>query len=115
MKLGDVVTNAIWVTGDESVGLRKRYEQDVTESIDTLCQGMGFIHGLVTFIEKHPESEDVPPVPDHIQGQRVRLLVAESTVVKKALEVIQESFVANLDKKDLAKLRSITRKAYAKH
>ncbi|MCH8330636.1 MAG: hypothetical protein IH946_04535 [Bacteroidetes bacterium] len=114
MKIGDEVENAIWITGDESQELRKRYERDVIGSIDFLCLEMGFFHGPVTFIEKRPGEDKVPPVPDHIQGQRVRLLIAEAIVTKKRPTTSKGSFVANLELKDLKELRKITRKAYAK-
>ena len=115
MKTGDVVENAVWLTGDEPEWMRKQYEQDVSESIDQLCEEFGFSHSPPVFIEKHPEAEDVPPVPDHIQGQRVRLLIGEATVMEKMPETSVGSFVANLEQDDLDRLRTITRKAHAKH
>lgn len=115
MKIGDIVTNAIWVDGNESKEMRAQYEKDVTNQIDILCQDKGFIRGEVTFIEKRPDAEDVEfPVPDHIQGDCVRLLVAEAKIVEKKIEVKIGSFVHNLDKKDLQTLRKMTRKAHAK-
>ena len=114
MKIGDEVENAIWLTGDEPEGMRKRYERDVIESIDFLCEDKGFYHGPVIFSEKRPGEDKVPPVPDHIQGQRVRLLIAEATITEKRPETSKGSFVANLDKKDLDKIRKMTREAYAK-
>lgn len=115
MKIGDEVENAIWITGDEPEEMRKQYERDVIQSIDDLCSSEGFTHGPVTFIEKRPEEDKVPEVPDHIHGQRVRLLVAEATVLHKVIFITGGSFIANLDKQDLKKLRQITRKAYAKY
>ena len=73
MKIGDVYESAVWITGDESPELRRRYEADVTEALTEICDSFGFLHGPVTFTEKHPADDSVPPVPDHIQGQRVRL------------------------------------------
>lgn len=114
MKTGDVVENAVWITGDEPQGMCEQYKKDVVASIDDLCQEMGFYHSPVSFIEKRPEEADVPEVPDHIQGQRVRLLLGSATVMGKVPETIEGSFVANLDQKDLGRLREITRKAHAK-
>jgi len=113
MQTGDVIESAIWLTGEESAEMRARYEDDVRGAIDYLCHEKGFIHGPVTFIEKRPEEDHVPEVPDHIQGQRVRLLVAEATVVAKATG--KGSFVANLEAKDLARLRDIIRRSWSKH
>ena len=110
MKIGDVIESAIWITGDESPSTRTRYEQDVRQAIADLCAEEGFEHGPVTFIEKRPGDDRVPPVPDHVQGSRVRLLVCEAQILCKRVATSEGSFVANLDKKDLLRLRSITRK-----
>jgi hypothetical protein len=110
MNLGDVIEKAIWLTGDESPELRKRYEQDVTQAIEDLCREHGFLHGPVTWVEKRPGEDRVPQVPDHVQGSRVRLLVAESIVTDYAPQTSEGSFIANLEKKDLERLRVITRR-----
>ena len=111
MKTDDLIESAIWITGDESPSLRTRYEQDERLAIDDACAEEGMEHGPVTFTEKRPGEDRVPPVPDHIQGSRVRLLVAESIVTGMAVQTSQGSFVANLEKKDLMRLRLITRRA----
>ncbi len=111
MKIGDVVNNAIWLTGEETEGLRMRYMYDVSDTIDELCQTEGFIHGEVVFIEKCPGDERVPKVPDHIQGPKVRLLIAEATVLKEIPKSNEGSFVDNLDRKDLIKLRKLTKQS----
>ena len=114
MKPGDIIESAVWLTGDEPQEMRERYKRDVTEAIDYFCHENKFLHGPVTFIEKLPGSERVPAVPDHVQGQRVRLLVAESTITAKAVVAPKGSFIANLDKHDLDRLRKITRIAGVK-
>lgn len=111
---GDIIESAIWITGDESQSDRARYENDVVNAIDETCSTEGFEHGPVMFIEKRPGEDRVPPVPDHVQGSRVRLLVAESTVTGVAVQTPQGSFIANLEKKDLLRLRLITRNAAKK-
>jgi len=115
MIIGDVINSAIWVTGDESAKMRADYEGQVSDAINYFCHEQGMIHGPVTFIEKRPEEDGVPEVPDHIQGQRVRLLVGEATVVAKAAANKKGSFVGNLDVKDLARLRGIIRRSHHKH
>jgi len=109
MRVGDLIQSSIWVTGDEHPAIRKRYEEDVIEAIDYLCDSEGFIHGEVNFTEKHP-MDDTPDVPDHIQGSRVRLLVGETEVTQKFVQTPKGSFVANLDIKDLMKLRAVIRR-----
>jgi len=114
MRIGDVIESAIWITGDEAPALREQYKNDVCRAIDDLCAEHGFEHGPVQFIEKLPGSNRVPPAPDHVQGSRVRLLVAEASLVGVSVATSHGSFVANLEKKDLERLRTITRRAWAK-
>ena len=88
LKVGDVIENSIWITGDEPYGMKERYRVDVSGTINDLCAKEGFEHGPITMIEKRPGDHRVPKVPDHIQGQKVRLLVLESTLVKKLLRSV---------------------------
>lgn len=81
MKPGDTIESSIWLAGTETAEDRARYERDVRESIDELCDQKGFIHGPVTFTELNPGDHRVPKVPDHIHGPAVRLLVAEADVL----------------------------------
>ncbi len=115
MKIGDMVESAIWLTGEESQEMRTRYEIDVSRSIDILCDEKGFSHGPVMFIEKRPEEDRVPEVPDHISGQRVRLLVAEAVLTEKSLAQVSGSFIYNLDRIDLQRLREITRRVHLQY
>ena len=113
MRIGDVIESALWITGDEPQTLRRQYERDVNNAIASLCEENGFEHGPVKFIEKHPDDDRVPDVPEHVQGSRVRLLVAEAEIVGKRPLSSAGSFVANLEKKDLVRLRAITRRKWA--
>jgi len=114
MKLGDVIENAIWMTGDESVDLKAKYRNDVLGTMDDLCEREGFIHGPITMHELRPGDDRCPEVPSHIHGSRVRLLVVESTLVTKLVVDSVPSFVDNLERADLVKLRKITRDRVAK-
>jgi hypothetical protein len=109
--VGDMIETAIWLTGDESKELRKRYEGDVCLAIDDLCKELDLVHGPVIFSVNRPGEERVPEVPDHISGQCVRLLVGQSLVVGRTQSASPEgSFINNLDPQDLFRLRDITRK-----
>lgn len=110
MHVGSTIESAIWLTGTEPEHLRDRYERDVRESIAMLCAETGFVHGPVTFTVKQPGDDRVPPVPDHISGPDVRLLVAEAEVVGQGPEVSTRGFVGELDAKDLERLRGIVRR-----
>ena len=115
MKVGDIIETAVWITGDENEGMRLRFEQQVSDHIDEICAYYNMIRGPIRWIEKRPGEPRVPPVPDHIQGQRVRLLVAEAPVTMEAPQQRPDSFVANLEPKDLKKLRGITKQSYSRH
>ena len=108
LKVGEVIVNSVWTTGDEPEGMKERYKKDIIESFDALCKTEGFIHGPVTIYEKRP-GEGIVPVPDHIQGSRVRLLILEATLVEELVLEVKPTFVGNLDLADLVKLRKITR------
>ena len=114
MKIGDTVESAIWLNGDESLEQRQRFETDVSHVIDLMCQEHNVFHGPVRFIEKRPGEERVPEVPDHVQGQRVRLLVAEADITAERPVENPGSFIANLDRMDLLRLRKLTREAHRK-
>ena len=113
MQLGDLIESAIWITGDERKSIRDQCEQGVREAIADLCAEEGFEHGPVIFTEKRPGEDRVPAAPAHVQGSRVRLLVGEAKIVWYQLSS-STGFVTNLDKKDLARLRGITRNAWLK-
>ena len=115
MKLGDQIESAMWMDGTETELQVQTHHAHVAAAISVLCYEQGWECGPTTFTEKQPGDECVPQVPDHISGPKVRLLVAEATVTGKKVETKPDSFVANLDRKDLARLRKMTRVAHAKH
>lgn len=110
MKKGDLIETAMWIDGTETKEQRALHEKTIIESIEEVCQYKGWMHGPVRFIEKHPMDDRVPEVPKHIKGPRVRLLVAECEVTAQTILTPKGSFIANLDKKDLERLRYITRR-----
>lgn len=114
MELGDVIESAIWLNGEETYEHRVRFERDVHHAIDRLCDKEGWLRGPVKFVEKRPGEDRVPVVPDDIQGQRVRLLVGEAEIVGKKPETSRGSFIVNLDRSDLVRLRKLTRDARRK-
>ncbi len=115
MKIGDTIHHSAWLTGEETVPDVERFRDRVKEGMAELCHDMGFIHGPVRWLEKRPGEEGVPEVPDHIQGQDVSLLIGEADILAKAPDIAPRKFVGDLDPKDLARLRQITRAAWAKH
>lgn len=116
MRAGDVAEIAIWLTGEETELQVGHWKTVVCAETATEAEKQ---HNVVlapwTFEEKRPGEDRVPPVPDHIHGADVRLLVAYAKVYPAKPLVTKESgFVHDLEKDDLAKLRKITRHAHAK-
>lgn len=116
MKPGDMADLAIWMTGEET-------EQNIQHWKTVVCGNLAketerqfnVTLGPWTFTEKRPGDDKVPPVPDHITGINVRLLVAEAKVGLGRPVILRETgFAADLDKNDLARLRFITRQAHKK-
>jgi hypothetical protein len=114
MKIGDTINTAIWLQGTEPPGMQAAYRAQVVDAIDELCDEKGFVHGPVRFEELPPNSDPrVPPVPDHIQGPDVRLLIAEADLTGPRLIEETRRFAGDLDTLDLERLRVITRRAHA--
>jgi len=114
MKPGDTIENAIWLDGTEKEWQRKAYEKEVARCITETCANEGFMHGEVIFHVKHPNDARVPPVPEHIKTLCPRLLVAETDIVGMAIEEVSSSFIADIEPRDLLRLRQITRNSMAK-
>jgi hypothetical protein len=115
MNIGDAVGNAIWLTGTETRELINQYKKTVQVSIDEAAATQRAVLSPVIWLEKRPGEERVPPVPDHIVGPDVRLLVGEAYIVGR-LKPLPEpgQLTDDLDSKSLATLRRVTRVAYAK-
>ena len=99
----------MWVTGDESPEVRARHVDDVNAAIEEACAEAGMRCAPPRWVEKRPGGDRVPPVPEHVQGSRVRLMVAEADVLGPLVVSAAGSFVAQLDRRDLQRLRTLTR------
>ena len=111
LRPGEVIETAIWMTGEEPDGLKGRFERDLRANLATMASAEGVIIGPLVMTEMRPGEECVPEVPEYIQGPDVRLLVAEATVVGETYES-EGAFVADLEPKDLERLRSILRRVH---
>jgi len=110
VQIGETVHSAIWLDGCETDEMVSQYKADVEQAIADLCRDSGVIAGPVKFSYKYPHEDGVPEVPDHVQGLAVRMLVGEADVVGKAPELKMNSFLGDLEKKDLERLRVIVRR-----
>jgi len=111
MKPGDTFEAAIWLSGKETVAIREQYRKDMNEALTVECRRHNLTHGELRFYELRPGHERVPPIPPHIDGPDIRMLVCEADI-KPGLR--PNSFLGDIDKKDLEVLRAVTRRAYAK-
>ena len=116
MRPGDRVECAIWLSGTETEQEIARWKTvDCHEIARRTEEHHGVALGPWTFVIKRPGEERVPPVPEHIQGPDVRLLVGECVAGQGRPKVERATgFVADLGKHDLEKLRRITRRARRK-
>jgi hypothetical protein len=113
MKPGDTVECAIWMDGRETPEQRQQFEKDVQIAMVEGQAQHGAILGPVIWAEKQPGDDRVPPVPEHIAGPNVRLLVAEARVIGLVANINNPvGFVHDLEPDDHALLRRITRRQY---
>lgn len=80
-KPGDIYEVAIWADGTEDPALLDRFKADARKAFGRRAKREGVAFGKLRLTEKQPNEDRVPPVPDHIQGPNVRLVVVEATVV----------------------------------
>lgn len=108
MKLGDLAECAVWIDGTETTDHLKQWKTDCSY---IMANGHDPVLklGPVSFEIKYPGQDRVPPVPDRIKGPDVRLLIATAEVVGFEIKRAY-SFVSDLDKGTLARLRAVTRK-----
>ncbi len=88
--------------------------ESIGDMLDLICKKNGVVHGNIRYEILKPEDDRVPPVPrwlENINGVIPRLLVA---ITKVTRDLHQESrgMSGDLDKKDLKRLRSITRREH---
>ena len=112
LRPGEVLQTAIWMDGKETVEQKRMFERDIRASLASLADFAGIIIGPLILTEKRPGDDRVPEVPNHIQGPDVRLLVAKATVMGHPYGHDSSAFVADLDVKDLARLRAILRRVH---
>lgn len=116
-EVGQTIEIAIWLSGTETDEHLLRWQSETVPATLKEAEARDSIMlGPVRFSIKRPGEDRVPPVPKHIHGPDVRLLLAEAPVLAKRppVVVIEQGLVADLTPEDLAKLRKVTRRAYAK-
>jgi len=115
LNIGMPVEVAVWLTGRETGAQIERWRRDVAAELGRFELENGVLLGERVWTEKRPGEDRVPKVPAHISGPNVRLWVCEACVAAPARPVIEKAtgFVHDLDKRDLERLRALTREAHA--
>jgi hypothetical protein len=114
-RIGLPVEVAVWLTGRETDDMIERFKRDCMAELGRFGLERDCVMGPATFVEKLPGEDRVPQVPAHVSGPAVRLLVCEAHVVATGMgEAVTKAtgFVYDLDRRDLERLRKITRRAY---
>ncbi len=81
MNPGDIMETAMWADGTETADQLADFETDIKAELARMANEEGVIIGPLMMTVKRPGEERVPPVPDHIKGADVRLIVGEAKVV----------------------------------
>lgn len=114
IKLGDTLELAIWLTGTETRQHIEQWRVDAPVMLTAPWPRFRIELSPLRWTIKRPGEDRVPPVPVSISGPDVRLLVAEADVTALGDIPRDRAFVGDLDKRDLAKLRKITKRALSK-
>lgn len=109
MKIGDLAECSIWLNGTETDAMFTRWKADCPYMMANEHDPVLKL-GPLKFEIKRPGEARVPQVPSHVFGPDVRLLVATAEVI--GFETRKSSFVNDLEERDLAKLRAITRRQH---
>jgi len=118
MKPGDTAEFSIWLSGEETEAQLHHFKDTIIPSVISKTEKQfKVVLGPPRFIIKKPGEDRVPPVPDHIKGIDVRLLVIEADVFPAPLSVIEKrsGFIDDLTKQDRDRLRKLTKKTFAKY
>ncbi len=112
---------AIWYDANEYVDPIKSCSESIRDMIDIMCAGTKDTHGDIDYKILKPGDDRVPSVPRWLEktdGATPRLLVAttKTQLMSSVSSVNQElpNIIGDLDKKDIARLRFMTRKAHHK-
>lgn len=112
----DTAQVAIWISDSEPPAKIMWWKaEEAPRRLRESADAAGVTLGPITWRELQPGQEDAGHPPDGVQGDNVRLLVAEAEVTGHRPQIVTRSFMADLDPKDLARLRAITVRAALPH
>lgn len=117
MRIGDEYETGVWYDANEWINPIAQCGKDLEDAIRHLCSNYRVRCGDIEFEVMKPGDSRVPEVPRWLEsktGVVPRLLVARTTIVGSVVNY-STGILADLDKKDLIKLRAITKRAHKVH
>lgn len=110
MHIGDTIeVLSVWLSGRETAEHFRQLDADIATVLAS--QAGRYNLSPIIWTTKAPGDPRVPPVPLHISGPAVKLLVAEASIISLRVSAKHPvGFTFDLEPKDLALLRRITRR-----
>lgn len=108
-QIGDPFTASCWFMP----GGKKNAKHTILDGLQQVSDEHGVRFGYVRWSEMNWDDPGVPDPPTHM-ARGCKVLQGEAKVIGFKPQLVQQSFIADLDPKDLAWLRSITRAAHRK-
>lgn len=118
IRLGQLLEFSLWYNAAKCMDGITEFGDQCLEPMINSCASYGFKLGQPKFSVLKPGDPRVPEVPFWLRAQSgalPRLLVAEARVLVLSSAERAGGLVYDLDKKDLERLRHITREAHRKH
>ena len=112
MKIGDTLEAALWLSGGEPDWHIDLEKSEIQEGFRSVQAEHHVLLAPVTYYELRPGDDRVPDVPKHVDGPDVRLVVGETRVIAHTALPATGSFLFDIDRADLARLRDITRREH---
>ncbi len=113
---GNEIEFAIWYDANEHLDPINSCSESIKDALDAICAKKNVGHGEISYAILKPGDDRVPLVPrwlEIINGVIPRLLLA-TTKTTSSLHKEPIGIVGDLDKKDIGRLRAITRRAHRK-
>lgn len=114
----EVLEIAIWFNAAKIFDPLERFGETIKEALAVTSKQRNAVHGDITHDILKPSDDRVPPVPnwlENIKGCVPRLLIVYTPIKNKSsVTKTIPDLVADLDKKDLGRLRAIVRHAHQK-
>lgn len=113
MKPGDTLATALWYNPEREHEYA-RAREGVEEGLRLTAESEGFLLGPVAYESVGPEDPRLPAPPKHMRHS-VKALIGEAEVLcrKPVFRLEERRFVGELERRDLERLRAITRRRHA--